>query len=234
MGSSVRGSSTSASIPSAARLSAAARASCTIRDQATIVRSLPARLTSACPSGIRYSSSGTGPFLAYRSSCSTKSTGSLLRIDVLSSPLASCGVLGTTTRIPGALTNQDSMECECCAPFCVPPPPGARIVSGTSNCPPNIARVLATWLTIWSMATIAKFMVMSSGTGRRPARAAPSARPTMPASAIGVSRTRRDENSAISPSVARNVPPKRPMSSPMRKTFSSRRISSAIASISAS
>jgi hypothetical protein len=87
---------------------------------------------------------------------------------------------------------------------------------------------------IWSIATIAKFIVISSGTGRRPASAAPRASPTIPASAIGVSRTRRPPNSAISPSVARKVPPKSPMSSPIRKTFSSSRISSAMASISAS
>jgi hypothetical protein len=87
---------------------------------------------------------------------------------------------------------------------------------------------------IWSIATTAKFMVMSSGTGRRPASAEPMAKPMMPASAIGVSRTRRAPNSAIRPSVARKVPPNRPMSSPIRNTLSSRRISSAWASISAS
>jgi hypothetical protein len=87
---------------------------------------------------------------------------------------------------------------------------------------------------IWSIATIAKFMVMSSGTGRVPANAAPMASPTMPASAIGVSRTRRAPNSAISPSVTRKVPPNNPTSSPIRKTFSSRRISSARASFNAS
>ena len=51
----------SASIPSVARASAAARASWTIFDQATIVTSLPARLMSATPKGIRNSSSGTSP-----------------------------------------------------------------------------------------------------------------------------------------------------------------------------
>jgi hypothetical protein len=52
--------------------------------------------------------------------------------------LASCGVDGITTRMPGALTNHDSMEWECCAAFWVPPPPGARIVMGMSNWPPNM------------------------------------------------------------------------------------------------
>jgi hypothetical protein len=67
-----------------------------------------------------------------------KSTGSSLRIELLSRPLASYGVLGITTRMPGVLTNQDSIECECWAAFCVPPPPGARIVSGIRHWPPNM------------------------------------------------------------------------------------------------
>ena len=46
------------------------------------------------------------------------------------------------------------------------------------------------------------------------------------ASAIGVSRTRVDPNSAINPSVARNVSPTRPTSSPRMNTRSSRSISS--------
>src|SRR5581483_9895301 len=60
-GDTVRGSITSALVPDAASRSAASRARSTIAEIATIVTSLPARRTSATPSGILYGSSGTGP-----------------------------------------------------------------------------------------------------------------------------------------------------------------------------
>ena len=56
--------------------------------------------------------------------------------------------------------------------------------------------------------------------------AAPAAAPTMAASEIGVSMTRRSPNFCISPSVTLNAPPYAPMSSPRQKTFASRSISS--------
>ena len=136
--------------------------------------------------------------------------------------------------MPGALTNHDSIECECCAPFWVPPPAAARITMGRFTWPPNMYRAFEAWLMIWSIATIPKFRVMSSATGRRPVMAAPIATPMIAASAIGVSRTRRAPNSAISPSVARKVPPTRPTSSPRMNTRSSRAISSASARCTAS
>ena len=60
-GTSVRGSITSASTPEAASASAAASARPTIAPVATMVTSSPARRTSACPNGTRYSPSGTSP-----------------------------------------------------------------------------------------------------------------------------------------------------------------------------
>ena len=61
-GDSVRGSITSTLVPAAASSSAASSARSTIAAIATTVTSLPARRTSATPSGMRYGSSGTGPF----------------------------------------------------------------------------------------------------------------------------------------------------------------------------
>ena len=60
-GASVRGSITSASIPSPASVSAAASALPTIQPVATIVTSPPVRRTAASPNGTRYSPSGTSP-----------------------------------------------------------------------------------------------------------------------------------------------------------------------------
>ena len=48
---------------------------------------------------------------------------------------------------------------------------------------------------------------MTSTTGRRPVIAAPTAAPTKPISAMGVSMTRSGPNSVISPRVARSGPP---------------------------
>ena len=60
-GRSVRGSTTSASMPSSASTLAAAMAVVTERLQATMVTSPPSRLMSPRPSGMWYSSSGTSP-----------------------------------------------------------------------------------------------------------------------------------------------------------------------------
>src|SRR5713101_2990394 len=73
-----------------------------------------------------------------------------------------------------------------------------------------------------------------SATGRRPAMAIPMAMPTIPDSASGVSSTRCGPYSACNPSVTRNTPPSRPMSSPRRITRSSAAISQRMASLMAS
>ena len=90
------------------------------------------------------------------------------------------------------------------------------------------------WLTIWSMASSEKLIVISSTIGRSPVIAAPTPMPTSVFSEIGVSRTRFSPNSSSSPCVTLNAPLKTPMSSPMMKTRSSRCISSRRAWLSAS
>ena len=75
------------------------------------------------------------------------------------------------------------------------------MTSGTLTWPPNMAWIFAAWLTIWSIASMEKLIVMISTTGRSPSIAAPIAAPTKPSSAIGVSRTRSGPNSVSSPAV---------------------------------
>ena len=55
--------------------------------------------------------------------------------------------------------------------------------------------VLAAELMIWSIACMAKFQVMNSTIGFRPASAAPTPMPAKPCSVIGVSITRLSPNS---------------------------------------
>ncbi len=95
-------------------------------------------------------------------------------------------------------------------------------------------RIEAAEFTIWSIASSAKLIVMSSTTGRSPAIAAPTPAPTMVFSEIGVSRTRFSPNSSSSPWVTLKAPWNTPMSSPMMKTRSSASISSRSAWFSAS
>src|SRR3954451_14967787 len=76
-------------------------------------------------------------------------------------------------------------------------------------------------------------MYMISATGRSPVIAAPTAAPSTPASAIGVSMTRAGKR-AWSPRVAPYTPPASPTSTPSSATRSSRSISSASARLSAS
>ena len=92
----------------------------------------------------------------------------------------------------------------------------------------------AAWLTIWSIASSEKLIVISSTTGRSPLIAAPTPMPTMVFSEIGVSRTRFSPNSSSSPAVTLKAPLNTPMSSPSSSTRSSRRISSRSAWLSAS
>src|SRR5712692_8027650 len=72
---------------------------------------------------------------------------------------------------------------------------------------------------------------MMSTTGRIPVIAAPTPRPVMPGSEIGESSTRSDPNSATSPESTLNGVPASATSSPITKTLSSRRSSSASASL---
>src|SRR5262249_17517665 len=75
---------------------------------------------------------------------------------------------------------------------------------------------------------------MMSTIGRSPVIAAPTAIPVNPGSEMGVSSTRSVPNSSTSPVRTLNTVPASAMSSPQMKTRGSRRISSAIASRTAS
>ena len=85
-------------------------------------------------------------------------------------------------------------------------------------------------LTSWSKPQEMKSANCISQIGRIPTTAAPTAVPTMPDSASGVSMTRSGPNSSMKPSVTLKAPPKTPMSSPITSTRSSWRISWRIAS----
>ena len=84
------------------------------------------------------------------------------------------------------------------------------------------------------MVSAMKSKIWISTTGRMPAIAAPTPQPTKVASEIGVSRTRSSPNLSINPLVTVKMPPVSPTSSPITKTLSSRAISCASASFSAS
>ena len=87
---------------------------------------------------------------------------------------------------------------------------------------------------MWSIACMAKLKVMNSTMGLSPPMAAPTPMPANPASVMGVSITRPAPNSSSRPWLTLYAPWYSATSSPMRKTSGSARISSAIASRSAS
>ena len=134
----VRGSITSALMPTSWSNSAAARATWTMLLVATMVMSPPARFTSATPSGIVYSSAGTPPFRRYCILSSKKTTGLSSRMAVFISPLASYGVDGTTTLSPGMWLGHACSDCECCAADRRVAPSVARTTSGTRHRPPDM------------------------------------------------------------------------------------------------
>src|SRR5205085_5694862 len=84
------------------------------------------------------------------------------------------------------------------------------------------------------MTSVEKSPNMISTMGRMPVMAAPTAIPVNPGSEIGVSNTRSVPNSSTSPVRTLNTVPASAISSPHMKTRESRRISSAIASRTAS
>ena len=164
-----------------------------------MVTSEPVRLTSAEPMGTVMSPSGTSPLRLYNISPSMKMTGSSSRMADFSKPLASAGVAGVTTLSPGTWAYHASNAWECCAASWSAAPLGPRITIGTPTWPPDMYRILAAELTIWSIARRAKFHVMTSTTGRSPTMAAPTPKPVKPNSAMGVSTTRIGPNSLSSP-----------------------------------
>src|SRR5690242_1909749 len=83
------------------------------------------------------------------------------------------------------------------------------------------------------MTSVRKSPNMMSTTGRIPVMAAPTARPVKPASEMGASTIRSGPNSATSPASTLNGVPASATSSPITNTRSSRRSSSARASLTA-
>ncbi len=79
-----------------------------------------------------------------------------------------------------------------------------------------------------------KSMNCISAMGRIPINAAPEAAPMMAISEIGVSITRSGPKRSMRPALVLKAPPYAPTSSPMRKTRSSRSISSRMAWLMAS
>ncbi len=97
-----------------------------------------------------------------------KTTGLSSRIAAFSSPFASAGVLGTATSSPGMWRYIASRQCEWVGPSWWPAPCGIRITSGTFTWPPNMYRIEAAQLMIWSSASNEKLIVISSTIGPQP------------------------------------------------------------------
>ena len=111
---------------------------------------------------------------------------------------------------------------------------GPRKTIGTEYCPPLILIIFAAEFITWSIATSEKLNVMNSMMGLKPFMAAPTPIPANPNSAIGVSIILLSPNSSSIPWLTLYAPLYCATSSPMRKTRSSLRISSLIASRKAS
>ena len=116
--------------------------------------------------------------------------------------------------------------CECWAPLPRPPPCWVRITSGTIPPAGHIAQFggLVDDLVGSDQGKIHKEQLDHRAHARPSPRRCPGRR--KPASLMGVSRTRSWPNSSIRSLVTRKMPPCRPISSPMRKTRGSARISS--------
>src|SRR5260221_11945479 len=100
---------------------------------------VPARLISACPSGIRYSASGTSHFSPYSRVFSMNITGSLSRMEVLRRPFPSYAVAGATTFSPGVLARKFSGVFEWVAPTLVPPLAVRRSELGSWGDSPHVS-----------------------------------------------------------------------------------------------
>src|SRR3954470_7988724 len=95
-------------------------------------------------------------------------------------------------------------------------------------------RYFGSWLTIWSPAVGRKSANMISTIGRSPTRLIPSATPTKPFSAIGVTRTRSRPYFSTRPPFVLKTPPSASTSSPMRRTAGSEARESSRAALIAS
>ena len=115
-GTSVRGSITSASMPSsAASRSAAASASCDEAREGDDGDVAAFAEDAASPIGTGTTGSGTSPVRKYSVLFSMNTTGFGSAIALTRSPAASIGRLGITTLRPGTCVSQLSRLCECCA-----------------------------------------------------------------------------------------------------------------------
>src|SRR5712691_7435185 len=162
-----------------------------------------------------------------------KTTGLSSRIAVFSRPFASAGSDGKTTFRPGTCATHACRLWLCCAAERRVAPIVVRCVSGTFSFPPDMSCVFAAWFASWSITSVRKSPNMMSTTGRSPVIAAPTPRPVMPGSEMGVSRTRSGPNSSTRPERTLNGVPASATSSPMTNTVGSRRSSSASASLTA-
>ena len=109
---------------------------------------------------------------------------------------------------------------ECWLPEERPAPNWVRTVSAIWAAPPVMNGSFAAWLSSWSRQTPTKSRYISSTTGRIPAIAAPTPRPMIAVSEIGVSRT-RSPNRSRRPRVSPKTLPPAPTSIPATKTRSS-------------
>lgn len=82
---------------------------------------------------------------------------------------------------PGQELYQAAKHWECCAATPAAAPFGPRKTMEQLMSPADMYSVLAAELMMWSIACIAKFQVMNSQTGFRPAKAEPTAMPQKPA-----------------------------------------------------
>src|SRR6476661_5641235 len=223
-GSTVRRSMISTETPSPLSCCAASSAVCTIAPHVITETSSPSRCVRALPIGIVYRSSDTSALMRrYRCLCSKKRTGFGSSIALIRSPFASSGVDGQTHFRPGMWANDDSGFCEWNGPPEKPPPDGRRTTIGTAV--PARQRCLAATVTRWSQPHEMKSANCISATGRIPMMAAPVQAPRIAVSASGASMTRHGPNSSWKPSDTLKAPPYTPTSSPIRNTFSLRRIS---------
>ena len=136
-----------------------------------------------------------------------KTTGFGSWIAARSNPYVSAGVDGMTTVSPGMCASSASRLCECWLPEERPAPNWVRTVSAISAAPPVMNGSFAAWLSSWSRHTPRKSRYISSTTGRMPAIAAPTPRPMIALSEIGVSRTRSPKRSCRPRVSPKTLPP---------------------------
>ena len=137
----VRRSMTSASMPSAAKASAASRARPTMIEKAVMVTSAPARTTLALPIGSTKSGSvGTSKVCPYITSFSRKTIGLGSRMAAFSKPLASAADHGDDLQA-GEWANQLAKHCECWAATRAAAPLGPRKTIGVDLSAGHIERL---------------------------------------------------------------------------------------------